>query len=94
MRVNYQKEVDNFIETIFQTRQQISFREYQEINIQQSSEMLFAVMGLFHRNIACCKTIFRMKQKCDQTVQQQNPGSPQDRRRSPVASPRIIGVMT
>ena len=55
--------------------------------------MLFAVMSLFHKNIPCCKSIFRMKNRCEEQVKQKSPGSDLQRVKKTVASPKIIGVM-
>ena len=61
-RLNEQKEILDFLDTILGTKQRINFESYVKINKEVSSEMVISVMALLQDQIPCSQNIFRMKE--------------------------------
>jgi hypothetical protein len=67
MRVSHQEQIKIFIKRVFKSAKNIDFEAYKSINMDTSSEMLYAVMGLFHQVLPQSETIFRLKLKFHST---------------------------
>jgi hypothetical protein len=61
MRDSHQKEIRNLVQLTFEERSQINLDEYEQIVRHKSSEMLYAVMALFHKELPFSETIFGLK---------------------------------
>ena len=49
-----------FITQIFAERRFLDLDEYKSINQNLSSEMLVAIMSLFHQDLPCSENVFRL----------------------------------
>lgn len=92
-RMLEQKELTNFVNTIFEGKESLSLEDYNIINKEKSSEMLFSLLSLLHDRLPCSYSFFRFKTNFRKWQQYNNDsGSPAAGRSvySKIASPNIL----
>jgi len=62
MRISHQQQIKIFVKKVFGSRNALTLEEYNVINLNESSEMLYAVLGLFHQVLPYSDTVFRLKE--------------------------------
>lgn len=86
-RHDEQKLITEFIEKIFAGKSSLTYQDYQEINMNVSSEMFIAIMQVLHNTLPCTKNYFRLKTKFLEECQMTQSGEQQIKA---IASPTMI----
>ena len=61
-RQQNQEQIAAFVETVFSMREQLNFKEFLDLNINVSSEMLISVMAILHEKLPCAQFYFRQRE--------------------------------
>ena len=93
--MNEQEEIATFIKKAIGDKRRISYEKYKKINTDHSSEMVLSMLSLFHDNLPCSGSVFRMKDSFMQLrakhipEEEEKKGATQ-RKSSFLASPNIM----
>ena len=91
------KEIHEFVDKVFGSKEFLTFADYDSINKIESSEMLVSFMYVFHNNLPCSENYFRLKENYRKVsaskIQRRNSGGT-PKNISVIAPPRTMNRFT
>ena len=59
------------MDSVFNTKKEINYDDYQKINKEVSSEMFYSLMAILHEKLPCSQNVFRLKKMYRMRIQTQ-----------------------